>query len=651
MDELSIVRSMVLCLGRDRAATDPFARALLAWARPHARWLLGSAPKRLTWRVLLDALGAPCPLDAKPLHALALAGALADSLAFAPLDRALLVTAVAFDRAPRAAALARLAGAHADLGPLLSEVAGTAAHDAERVLRRSAVVKLGLVALRAARGGGQEIALGAPLEQLLDRAPGLDEPLVDALVGERQIARLSLADFTAHVRAADFLVRLLQGALAGRAEGINILVHGPPGTGKTELARTLADAVGAPLYGVGDADNDGDEPNRWERLGALRLAQRLLAGRDAIVLFDEMEDLIGDAQPSAGDWFSRRDGSKLFINRLIETNPVPTIWTTNAIGNIDPAILRRMSFVLKLDAPTSVASARMCERIAREEGVADDPGLAAIVARAPEAAAVLRVAARAGRLAGGGAGEAAHAIVGALRGDTPLPFPTPDDLDLELFETDHDLGTLIARVAAPGGATDVSLLLTGPPGTGKTALAHHLARALDRPLHVRRASDLLSKWVGETEKHIARAFVQAEADGAVLLFDEVDSLLFDRVTAERSWEVTQVNELLTWLDRHPLPFVAATNHAHRLDPAALRRFVFKLELKPLGRIRAARAFKHYFNAEAPPELAEVAGLTAGDFAVVARQLRHAPAASSQAIVDRLWIEGRSKPGRAGRIGF
>ncbi|WP_239511866.1 ATP-binding protein, partial [Klebsiella pneumoniae] len=90
-------------------------------------------------------------------------------------------------------------------------------------------------------------------------------------------------------------------------------------------------------------------------------------------------------------------------------------------------------------------------------------------------------------------------------------------------------------------------------------------------------------------------------------------------TAQASWEVGQVNELLTWLDRHPLPVVAATNHPGKLDPATLRRFVFKLALRPLGAERAAKAFARFFGMDAP---AGLDGLTPGDFAVVARQLRH-----------------------------
>jgi SpoVK/Ycf46/Vps4 family AAA+-type ATPase len=223
-------------------------------------------------------------------------------------------------------------------------------------------------------------------------------------------------------------------------------------------------------------------------------------------------------------------------------------------------------------------------------------------------------------------------------------------LDLDLFETDPPIGPLVARLAA-SGASDISVLLTGPPGTGKTALAHHLARALDRPLVTKRASDLLSRWVGGTKAAIAAAFAEARERGSVLLFDEVDSLLFDRSTATTSWEAGQVNEMLTWLDHHPLPVVAATNHAHRLDPAALRRFVFKLDLRPLEASRAAQAFEHFFGLPAPATLAELRGLTPGDFAVVARQQRHAGQSDAAGLVERLLRELEARPAASTRIGF
>lgn len=655
MDEHLIVRGMVLRIGRGASAASPVAKAIAEWAPPHVVWLLGddaAAAAELEWDDLIGRLATAQPAGGAVPHVLQLAGDLARLLDLSAFETALLTLMVACDRLPRVAALGEIAAQHGlDLPALLGELAGGEPMEAERLVRRSAVLRLGLVGFVADRRGAVVVSVRWPLDRMLDRAPDKGADIVEALAGAQQVSSLGLADF-AHVADADFLVRLLRGAVRGRAAGVNILIHGPPGTGKTELARVLAAAAGFALRGVGEADDDGEEPTRWDRVLALQLAQRLLdPSGDSILLFDEMEDLIGNASRSSGDWFSRREGSKVFVNRLLETNPVPVIWTTNAIGNMDDAILRRMSFVLKLDLPPLSAARRMLGRIAADEGVCPGQDLEALIERAPETATVLKVSARAARLADDGdAGlRAAGSLVKALRGGE-LPLGGMEDIDLDLFETDRPLAPLFAAVR--GSVTpDVSLLLSGPPGTGKTALAHHLARALDRPLLVKRASDLLSKWVGETEQQIADAFAEARRRDAVLLFDEADSLLFDRTSARMSWEVGQVNEMLTWLDRHPLPVVAATNHAGRLDPATLRRFVFKLDLRPLGPEMAARAFVRFFAAPAPASLDRLGNLTPGDFAVVARQLRHVPAADAEEIVARLADECRAKPGSLGRIGF
>ena len=159
-------------------------------------------------------------------------------------------------------------------------------------------------------------------------------------------------------------------------------------------------------------------------------------------------------------------------------------------------------------------------------------------------------------------------------------------------------------------------------------------------------------WVGGTEKRIAAALTEALDAGGFLVFDESDSLLADRRFAHRSWEVRQVNEMLTWMQSHPLPFACTTNFGENLDPATLRRFVFKIELDYLAPTQAEAAFQRYFALTPPAGLAALTAFTPGDFAVVRRKveildLLHKPKALGAMLRD----ECESKPNRPRTIGF
>jgi len=121
----------------------------------------------------------------------------------------------------------------------------------------------------------------------------------------------------------------------------------------------------------------------------------------------------------------------------------------------------------------------------------------------------------------------------------------------------------------------------GAPGTGKTDFARQLAVQLDIGLALYRASDLLSKWVGEAEKNIRAAFEYSEESGSLLVIDEIDTFLFPRNQARQSRELSQVKEFLTSLESYQGLFIGTTNILERLDPAVLRRFHHKVELRYL----------------------------------------------------------------------
>ena len=350
----------------------------------------------------------------------------------------------------------------------------------------------------------------------------------------------------------------------------------------------------------------------------------------------------------------RDGGSKIFMHRLLEQAPTPTLWTMNDAREVSKAILRRMMFALELRPPTARVRARMWARQLDRHGIETGPdealGLAAEFEATPGVAAGATAAARLGGGDIAAVRRGVRSLSRVLSCGKP-PQRTPDRVDPDLVNADTDPATLAERIAGLGQPR-VSLCLQGPPGTGKSAFVRYLAEKLGIEVIQRRASDLMSMWVGGTEQRIAAAFAEASDAGAFLVFDEADSLLADRRFARRTWEVSQVNEMLTWMENHPLPFACTTNFAEHLDPATLRRFVFKVTLDYLTPAQAEAAFRGYFALTPPVELAALTALTPGDFEVVWRKAEIlGRLQESEALAAMLRAECDVKPDRPRAIGF
>ncbi len=467
----------------------------------------------------------------------------------------------------------------------------------------------------------------------------------------------------------DLLTRYLSRALEKKLQGVNVLIHGPPGTGKTQLARLMAEEADARLYEVDVEDSDGDWIDDDGRLTAYLTCQRVLRSHDrAVVLFDEIEDVFPvDQNPFFGS-LRRSNRDKGWINRALEENPAPAIWVSNEVQQIDPAYLRRFDYVLELGVPPRGARRKIIkkqldglsvqkewiERVAENENVTP-----ADVERAVKVARVSDSADKVERVV-----EQVLAAALKVRGHKERPRIhglVADEYDIGLLNTKCDLRRLVDRLGQrPAG----SILFYGPPGTGKTAFAYYLAKRLDMELLHRRASDILSMWVGGTEANLARMFQEAHPDRDILLLDEADSFLRERRNASRSWEVTQVNELLVQMEAFKGLFICSTNLIKEIDQAAFRRFALKINFDYLRSDQRHNMFERFLDraGQVPTgddashlrhRLDQLSRLTPGDFTAVARRFAMFDVQpSADELLDALKEELSFKRGGNGeKLGF
>ena len=475
-----------------------------------------------------------------------------------------------------------------------------------------------------------------------------DKARYKALIGAPLDANdeFTAKDFS-YVEAANLALRLMK--RSKHTKGFNILLYGVPGTGKTSFAKVLAQSAKLDLYPVGVC-NEGEAEKNY-RLQQFYRNQFLLKNvKNACILFDEGEDMFSSLETRT---------SKMEINNLLENNEVPVIWTTNKIHRMDPAFIRRFTLAVCFNKPPVEVRQKIWHKYLAENkitcGKEDTLKLAKKYEVPPS---MIAGATHAAHMAKGDLNtvkEHLSFMTQALNGGYKKPEENTENAEFEtaLINADMNLDLLTQQIKRLG-RLNFSLCLYGASGTGKSAYARYLEQELGLDVLHRRASDLLSKWVGGTEQNIAEAFAQAKENKSLLIFDEADSFLRDRATASHSWEISGVNEMLTWMESHPYPFICTTNLMDTLDPASLRRFSFKIKYDFLTPQQVVCAFMFFFHVMIDKK--DVIGLdklTPGDFALVknkAEILGHAH--DFYALKEMLETEQKLKQNRlGGRIGF
>jgi len=455
-------------------------------------------------------------------------------------------------------------------------------------------------------------------------------------------SQLVEADFQFVSDDLTMLGTLLRKAVARHEPGVNVLLYGPPGTGKTELAKVAAQAAELDLYEVEYADRDGNSLSGRDRYRSLQISQVFLkASENVALLFDEVEDVFPPLSTDTAQLIARLDSAldaptsgsvsgKAWVNQILETNPVPVIWITNRIEQIDPAFRRRFQYHIELKSPPPGARQGLVAKALADVKVSPE-FIAKLAERRGLTPAQIRTAVRFAQLAG--APEDGEKLIERqlLAADKALGQQPHDRgarvnvtqyaLDLLNVESRFEIPRIVEALQRRGVG---NLCFYGPPGTGKTALAEHIAQSLQRPLMVRQASDLSSKYVGETEQNMARMFESAANENAVLLLDEADSFLRSRRMAERNYEVSEVNEMLAGMERFAGVFICTTNLFQELDEAALRRFAFKIRFMALRPEQRLLMFEREAgvlpNDEQRERLMQLDVLTPGDFAAVRQQI-------------------------------
>ncbi|MEI7945635.1 MAG: ATP-binding protein [bacterium] len=510
-----------------------------------------------------------------------------------------------------------------------------------------------------------------------------DVPLVNRYFKKHKEETLPWAFFgSLGEKHGAFIKQMIVGRSQNR--GINILLYGEPGTGKTSFAQALSKELGYSAYMIAQTDDQENEKlSKTFRLAAVQVCDSQVDQKKSIMIVDEADKMLEGGMGGYMEMLmgcTSGSGDKGEINDILDTLKTPCIWITNSrASQLDPSNRRRFDYSIRFDKLTHEQRKMIWRNVVakyRLDGIVTDAMFESFAARYEVNAGGISLAARnlSDMLASGTApATEAEALLKKILEPHCKLLNIKDDTAQMRVAQDYSLeGLNIKGSMKLDQIVDavrrfqeeqrdeqskgidrprMNLLLSGAPGTGKTEFVKYLGTTLGTRVVTRMGSDLLDKYVGGTEQNIKQCFEEARREKAILFLDEIDGMIQSRERAQRSWEVTQVNELLHQMENFDGIMIGATNFVTNLDPATLRRFTFKLEFDCLQNTGKMHFFKQFFaqmnmgelSAAETQRLHRIASLTPGDFRTVRQSLYYlATAVTTDQILEGLERESLAK---------
>lgn len=426
--------------------------------------------------------------------------------------------------------------------------------------------------------------------------------------------------------------------------GISILLKGKPGTGKTELVKSIANKLGVPLFNLKHSRKKKNEKVPPRKM-ALYLIQQLYANSNAIFLVDECEDLI-NTMPSFRFFRGRNDdeNSKSFINEYLDENKCKFFFVANNTEEVDESTMRRFNYILTFNSISNEHRHLMIKSLFEKESECflNEEEVKALAFRSKLNIGHFGIALGTVKRLNLDPSEKKNIFIDLVNNHSNEFAKAGINLkqinekySLDGLNCDHNLNEVTQkiikcqqRIKESNSDTNLNVIFNGPPGTGKTEYAKYLASQLGLAFIYKQASDLKSKWVGETEKNIKSAFLEAQNTNSILFIDEIDAFLHPRDNASASWQISEVNEFLTCMENFKGIFICATNSTERMDSASLRRFLFKIKFDYLNSEGCVKFYKTFFQEFFDDELESaldfeiktIKCLTPSDFNSVKRKL-------------------------------